>query len=82
MKSSQLKKGSKEGKRRIEKTIILTSTSSCFGLPAVYPRENGEIYQPKDPPGIASSRCMTEVTGSQELSSLSTKISSLKLMSS
>ncbi|OLY84221.1 hypothetical protein AYI68_g1619 [Smittium mucronatum] len=53
-------------KRRVEKTIIPNKISSSAGLPAAYLREKGAIYQSKDPPGIASSRCMTEVTGSQE----------------
>ncbi|OLY78751.1 hypothetical protein AYI68_g7191 [Smittium mucronatum] len=72
----------KKRKRRIEKTIILTKISSSAGLPPAYLREKGAIYQPKTPPGTASSRCMTEVTSSQELRSLSMNNISLKLLSS
>ncbi|OLY78460.1 hypothetical protein AYI68_g7491, partial [Smittium mucronatum] len=57
----------KKRKRRTQKIIILTTISSSAGLPAAYLREKGAIYKPKDPPpGIASSRCRTEVTSSQE----------------
>ncbi|OLY81618.1 hypothetical protein AYI68_g4271 [Smittium mucronatum] len=52
----------KKRKRRIEKTIALTTISSSTGLQAAYLREKGAIYQRKTPPpGIASSRCMTEL---------------------
>ncbi|OLY84599.1 hypothetical protein AYI68_g1232 [Smittium mucronatum] len=74
----------KKRKRRIDKTIILTTISSSAGLPAAYLREKGAIYQPKDPPPLALLQVgwMTEVASSQELSSLSTNNSSLKLLSS
>ncbi|OLY80621.1 hypothetical protein AYI68_g5278 [Smittium mucronatum] len=72
----------KKRKIRIEKTIILTTKSSSEGLPAEYLREKSAIYRPKDPPGIVSSRCMTEVTCSQELSCFVAKNISLKLLSS
>ncbi|OLY85559.1 hypothetical protein AYI68_g245 [Smittium mucronatum] len=72
----------KKRKRRIEKIIILATISSSAGLPVVYLREKSSIYQPKDPPGIASGRFMIELTCSHELSSLSMNNSSLNLLSS
>ncbi|OLY77843.1 hypothetical protein AYI68_g8120 [Smittium mucronatum] len=51
----------KKGKIFIERTIILITISTSAGLRAAYLREKGAIYQQKDPPpGIASSRRMTE----------------------
>ncbi|OLY80681.1 hypothetical protein AYI68_g5220 [Smittium mucronatum] len=74
----------KKRKRRVYKAIILITISSSPGLLAECLRKKGSIFRPKDPPpsGIASSRCMTEVTCSQELSSLSMNNSSLMILSS
>ncbi|OLY81823.1 hypothetical protein AYI68_g4061 [Smittium mucronatum] len=73
----------KKRKRRIEKTIILTTISSSAGLPAVYLREKGSIYQPPNNTLALLLVCwMTEVTRSQDLSSLSMNNSSLNLLSS
>ncbi|OLY81628.1 hypothetical protein AYI68_g4263 [Smittium mucronatum] len=73
----------KKRKRRLEKTITLTTISLSAGLPAAYLREKDPIYQPKDPPlALLQVGRMAEVTRSQELSSFSTNNSSLKLLSS
>ncbi|OLY79408.1 hypothetical protein AYI68_g6525 [Smittium mucronatum] len=72
----------KKRKKHIENTSTLTTISSSVVLLDTYLQKKGTFYQPKDPPGISSSRCMTEVRCSQELSSLSKNNSSLKLLSS
>ncbi|OLY85192.1 hypothetical protein AYI68_g623 [Smittium mucronatum] len=72
----------KKIKSRIEKTIILTTISSSAGLPAAYLRKGFNL--PTERPPLASLQVgwMTEITCSQELSSLSMKNSSLNLLSS
>ncbi|OLY78351.1 hypothetical protein AYI68_g7605 [Smittium mucronatum] len=73
----------KKRKRSIEKAIVLTKIRTFVRFTATYLREKGAIYQQKDPfHRIASSRCMSEVTCSQELSSLSMNNGSLKILGS
>ncbi|OLY77605.1 hypothetical protein AYI68_g8361 [Smittium mucronatum] len=62
----------KKRKSRIEKNNILNTISSSAGLPAAYLLEKGSIYQPKDPPGIASNGSSLESLSSELLCAAST----------